>query len=403
VGLYSRHVVYSGRKVLKRLALAFAFSALAILPVWYVFSLSDAAVFAITPKFYAMVMGTLFGVMAIERFAVQKLAEGVLHLGNVIILGAGDCAGEVIRAARRHHGRAIRIVGILAESRDRIGKTVREVPVIGDLSETEAIVREQQVGTIILCMPYTSPALPVDALVRSRTEGLNVVDACVFYETIAQKLLLERLDPFTLLFPKGFTGKRLQKLAKDAIERSLALVLLSIFALPFALIALAIRLTSPGPVIYRQERVGKGGKVFTLYKFRSMREDAERGTGATWAMKRDPRVTWIGKWLRRTRLDELPQLVNIVKGDMAFVGPRPERPEFVQELRQKIPLYDHRHLVKPGLSGWAQVAFAYAASLEDSREKLRYDLYYVKNLSLFFDLVILLATLRAVVKGQGLA
>jgi exopolysaccharide biosynthesis polyprenyl glycosylphosphotransferase len=166
------------------------------------------------------------------------------------------------------------------------------------------------------------------------------------------------------------------------------------------LIALAVRLDSPGPVFFRQERVGKGEQPFTLIKFRTMRNDAEKN-GAVWACKDDPRVTKVGHILRKTRLDEIPQLFNVLKGDMSFVGPRPERPEFVETLKEKIPYYSKRHFVKPGVTGWAQVRYPYGASVEDSLEKLRYDLYYIKNFSIFLDILIILETIKVVLFGRG--
>jgi exopolysaccharide biosynthesis polyprenyl glycosylphosphotransferase len=184
-------------------------------------------------------------------------------------------------------------------------------------------------------------------------------------------------------------------------ERRKTVVGLSLMAPVFALIALAIRLNSKGQVFYRQERVGENGKVFTLYKFRTMVEDAEQHSGPAWASKDDPRITRVGFWLRKCRIDELPQLINVLRGEMSFVGPRPERPCFIEQLQARIPYYAQRHTVKPGITGWAQVRYRYGATVEDALEKLQYDLYYIKNLSIFLDLVIMVETFRVVLFGKG--
>lgn len=400
-GLYSRQIVYSGRRVFTSLLGAFLFLSLTLAPVCYAFSRTGDPTFNVNVKFYTLVLAVFVGVVAIERYLVLQLFRGMSYLGNVLVLGTGECAREIIREARKHHGTNLRLVGILGDASTQVGEQIASVPIIGTLSQVKDAVRDLRVKTILLAAPYNHPLLPLDFLVECKMGGLVVYDAGVFYETISQKILLEKLDPFTLLFPAGYSMTRLRSLLKDLFEKLLSLVLLLIFAVPMSIVVGLVRWTSPGPAIYTQRRVGKGGRIFTVYKFRTMRSDAEKGTGATWSRKGDPRQTWVGKWLRRSRIDELPQLLNILRGDMAFIGPRPERPEFVEELKKKLPFYHHRHFVKPGLTGWAQVSFPYASSLEDSKEKLRYDLYYVKNMSLFFDFLILLATAKAVAKGAG--
>jgi exopolysaccharide biosynthesis polyprenyl glycosylphosphotransferase len=402
-GLYSRSVVYSGIRVFKKLAGAFVLLCVLLFPVCYLFSLSGVPVFEVTLKFYVLLLAVFILVVALERYVVLRAFSGTAYLGNLLVLGAEECTLHVIREARKHHGTTLRLMGILAESPEQIGQLIEGVPIIGTFAHLRETVEEMQVKTIILSLPYEHPQLPLDFLVEFKLSGNNVYDAYVFYETVGQKILLEKLNPFAMLFPQGYDMPRLTRFFKDCLERLFALLMLGVLLIPMAAVGIAIRLTSPGPAIFRQKRFGKGGKVFTLYKFRTMRDGAEKGTGAVWCQKGDPRITWVGKWLRKTRIDELPQLLNVLKGDMAFVGPRPERPEFVEELRKKIPFYHHRHFVKPGITGWAQVSFPYAATLEDSEEKLRYDLYYVKNMSIFFDLIIILATIRTVIRGGGSA
>jgi exopolysaccharide biosynthesis polyprenyl glycosylphosphotransferase len=204
-----------------------------------------------------------------------------------------------------------------------------------------------------------------------------------------------------LIFSEGFRKSRLVKTSKRLIDLLAAGVGLLIATPVMALVAVAVKVTSPGPAVYRQERVGQHGRVFTVLKFRSMRQDAEAGTGAVWAVKNDNRITPIGRFLRKSRLDELPQLLNVLKGDMSLVGPRPERPEFVRQLTQEIPFYGQRHVLRPGLTGWAQVRYTYGSSVEDAMEKLQYDLFYIKNLSIPLDLFIVLQTVKTVLLRRG--
>jgi sugar transferase (PEP-CTERM system associated) len=242
---------------------------------------------------------------------------------------------------------------------------------------------------------------PTNPLLECRLRGIAVEDWPTFYEKATGKILVTELRPSWLIFSDGFVKTARTEIIKRLFDVTLASAGLILASPLMALAAIAIKLESPGPVLYRQPRSGQNGCVFILNKFRSMRRDAEQGTGAVWAQEADPRVTRVGAILRRTRLDELPQLINVLLGHMSFIGPRPERPEFVQSLQKEIPYYLKRLSVKPGLTGWAQVKYRYGASIEDSLEKLQYDLYYIKNLSLFLDLLILLNTVQVVLFARG--
>jgi len=242
--------------------------------------------------------------------------------------------------------------------------------------------------------------LPVEPLLRAKLQGVRVEDVDTVYERLTGKLLVEGLRPSSLIFSDGFRASRWTRRTKRAFDIVLGLIGVLVGAPFMVLTAIAVWLDSGWPVLYRQDRVGENGRVFTLYKFRSMRRDAEQGT-PIWAKTEDQRVTPVGRFIRRTRLDELPQLWNVFRGDMSFVGPRPERPFFVGQLSQQVPFYEQRHAVKPGLTGWAQVKYRYGASVEDALEKLRYDLYYVKHLSLFFDMSILVDTVKVVLFAKG--
>lgn len=242
--------------------------------------------------------------------------------------------------------------------------------------------------------------MPVGQLLHCKIAGINVVDYQTFWERENGRIDIEALQPSWLIYSDGFRISPFNNFVKRSFDIVVSLALL-VIALPvMAVSALIVRLESPGRVLYRQERVGIGGESFTLMKFRSMRDDAERD-GIRWAANSDPRVTRVGAVIRKFRIDELPQLFNVLKGDMSFVGPRPERPFFVEQLAQQIPFYGERHSVKPGITGWAQVNYPYGASIEDAKQKLAYDLYYVKNRTLFLDLVILVHTVRVILFSEG--
>ena len=257
------------------------------------------------------------------------------------------------------------------------------------------------VSEVVLALEERRNALPLKDLLRIKTAGVHVNDFSSFLERETGRVDLDTVNPSWLIFSDGFSsGRALSGVAKRLFDITASLLLL-ILSAPFIVFgALAVKLDSKGPALYRQTRVGLFGQTFEVIKLRSMRTDAEID-GAQWAAKDDPRVTRIGKFLRKTRIDELPQTWSVLKGEMSFVGPRPERPEFVADLEDKLSYYAERHMVKPGITGWAQVNYPYGASIEDSRHKLEYDLYYVKNYTPFLDLLILLQTLRVVLWNEG--
>jgi sugar transferase (PEP-CTERM system associated) len=241
----------------------------------------------------------------------------------------------------------------------------------------------------------------MDKLLEMKLDGVSFDHLASVYEELTGKIAVENLRPSWLIFSEGFRKSALltsQKRLLDIVAAGFGLIL----AAPIMVaVAAAVRLTSNGPILYRQQRVGRHGRVFTVNKFRSMFQNAEATSGAVWAQPGDSRVTPVGRFLRKARLDELPQLWNVLKGDMSLVGPRPERPEFVKQLAQQIPFYEQRHVIRPGLTGWAQVRYAYGASVEDALEKLQYDLFYIKNLSLALDLFIIFSTIKTVVLRRG--
>jgi len=276
-----------------------------------------------------------------------------------------------------------------------------KIQIIGDSSLIHQIATKRKVDRIVVALEERRGRFPTEQLLKCRMQGIPVEEGISFYERLTGKLLIEKAYPSSLIFSDGFRKSAVDRTVKGIIDFFLSSVGLIILSPTIALIALAIKFDSPGPIFYRQERVGKNGKFFRLLKFRSMREDAERETGPVWAEENDERTTRVGKIIRKMRLDEIPQMLNILKGEMSFVGPRPERPLFVGQLENDIPFYEKRLSVKPGITGWAQIEYPYGASKNDALEKLKYDLYYVKNMSLFFDLSILFRTIRIVLFGRG--
>jgi len=276
-----------------------------------------------------------------------------------------------------------------------------DIQIIGDCSLIHKIVSEDKVDRIIVALEERRGRFPTEELLQCRMQGISVEEGIGFYEQLTGKLLIERAYPSFLIFSNGFIKTTYHHVLKSAMDLFLSFFGLIISLPIMALIALAIKLDSSGPVFYQQERVGRHGKTFRLLKFRSMREDAEKETGPVWTEEEDKRVTRVGKITRKLRLDEIPQMINILRGEMSFVGPRPERPYFVEHLTHEIPFYDKRHMVKPGITGWAQIEYPYGASKDDALEKLKYDLYYIKNMSLFLDLLILFRTIKTALFGNG--
>ncbi|MGA8761581.1 MAG: TIGR03013 family XrtA/PEP-CTERM system glycosyltransferase [Candidatus Sulfotelmatobacter sp.] len=329
------------------------------------------------------------------RAAYSWLVKQPYLRERVYVLGTGERAERLVDGLRRLSDQGIEVVGWT-------GNLEEQEPTRANVaSHLLRLAQAKGVHRVIVAMRDRRGTLPVEELLAIRLSGVKVEEATSWLEKISGRIEVEQLNPSWLIFSEGFRfdgGFQLLRRSFSTLVAAIGLVLASPL-LPF--IILAIRLDSPGPILYRQKRVGLGGKHFHCYKFRTMRPDAEADTGATWASDDDPRVTRAGRFLRLSRLDEIPQLWCVLKGDMAFVGPRPERPEFVGWLSAEIPYYGVRHMVRPGITGWAQVRYRYANTLEDAREKLQYDLFYIKNASVGLDLLIMFQTVKIVVLGRG--
>jgi sugar transferase (PEP-CTERM system associated) len=271
----------------------------------------------------------------------------------------------------------------------------------GEVQDIFETAKRLGADKVVISLTERRGVFPLQDMLSCKLSGIEVLDSPSMFECLTGKLLIENITPSWFIFSHGFRVTPLLKAAKRAMDVGLSLFGLALFAPFVPFVALAIKLDSPGPILFRQTRVGQGDRNFELFKFRSMRQDAEKNTGAVWAQKNDTRVTRLGRFLRKSRIDEIPQLINVLKGEMSLVGPRPERPEFVQTLKERIPYYSERHFVKPGVSGWAQVRYPYGASVEDAVEKLRYDLYYIKNISILLDLKIIFKTINVMLFCRG--
>jgi len=319
---------------------------------------------------------------------------------RVVILGSGHLALDVYHTLVTQRRASMEVVGFIDQESSQVGHQFGSSQIIGIYENLAEVVAQFHVHTIVVCVEDRRAVLPVQALLDCKTIGLAVIDGHQMYEEELGRLSIDQLRPSALIFSNGF-NRRVHtmglKRAVDVVASSIGLVLLMPLCL---LIGLLIKVDSPGQVFYKQLRVGLSRQPYMIWKFRSMYSDAEK-SGPKWATKQDPRVSRVGRILRKLRIDELPQLYNVLRGEMSLVGPRPERPVFVEELRKEIPYYDIRHTVRPGVTGWAQIRFRYGSSVEDSHTKLQYDLYYVKNMSLGLDMQILTETIRVVLCGEG--
>lgn len=338
----------------------------------------------------------------LSRNLLEKIWKLTAPLQRVAIIGTKQLALEVAREMTRRPDLNLEIAGFLAAGPSGLpDEKIFGFPVLGTASELEKVVSDQNIAKIVVALEDSRGVLPVRDLVSLRVRGVRVDDASTALSALTGRISLRTIKPSWFVFSDGFHRSRWNYCTKRIIDLVCAVIGM-VLSLPImAIVAVLVKLDSKGPILYRQTRVGWMSRPFQVLKFRSMRTDAEKDNCPQWASEEDPRVTRIGKILRKYRLDELPQFVNVIRGDMSFVGPRPERPEFVRELRQTIPYYDERHSVRPGITGWAQVQYRYGASFEDAFNKLEYDLFYLKNLSITFDLAILLQTVRIVFCGGG--
>jgi sugar transferase (PEP-CTERM system associated) len=320
---------------------------------------------------------------------------------RILIVGSGSLAVEVAREMLDRPDAGYRIAGFVGTDAQLLGKSLINPRVIGLTTQLDEVVRRENIDRIVVAMGERRGQLPTQELLQLSLAGkVNIEEGASFYERVTGRVSLNMIRPSWLIFSSRGRQARISGIVRNIVHRIVALIGGAV-SLPIALVtAVLIKLDSPGPVFYKQERVGKNGVTFTLMKFRSMGLDAEK-SGPVWASKDDDRTTRVGTIIRKLRIDEIPQFWNIFRGEMDFVGPRPERPHFVSQLAEEIPYYEQRHLIAPGLTGWAQIKYPYGASIEDARQKLQYDLFYIKNQSLLLDAIILFETIKIILFGRG--
>jgi sugar transferase (PEP-CTERM system associated) len=336
------------------------------------------------------------------RFLYAIIIRKRLFTEKAIIVGGGELTKVILEQIENRRDISYDIRSLVLHEKERSSPTMfNGIPVRYGFHSIPELSEKEDVSSIIVALDQKRGIMPYNELLRCKTKGISIIDGEDFYERITGKLIAERINPSSLIFSDGFVKSRTVRFTKRLIGLIMSSALLILFSPFMILCAIAIKLDSKGPVLYSQERVGENERIFRLHKFRSMVSDAERETGPVWASDDDPRITRVGRIIRKLRIDELPQVWNVFKGDMSFAGPRPEREFFVEKLKKTVPYYRERFTVKPGVTGWAQIKYPYGATEKDALEKLKYDLYYIKNMSAVMDLVIIFHTVKTTLLGKG--
>ncbi len=357
--------------------------------------------FGVGGKMYYLTVLFITILLLAWRVSFGLYLEKMAPKENVLVVGTGDVARMVANELKLRERLGFRLLGFIGPLPDGDRRLTSMGSVLGDYSDLESVVREKKVKKIVVAIAERRGKYPVKEMLSLKVAGINVIEWPSYFERLSGRIPIDSLAPSFFIFNEGFRKSQSVLVIRRIFSVVTASCLILLLSPVLLVIAILIRFDSPGKVLYSQIRVGQKGKHIRIYKFRSMIENAEVNGKAQWATKDDPRVTRLGRILRRARLDELPQLFNVIKGDLDIVGPRPERPEFVQKLEELIPYYSLRHTVKPGLTGWAQVMFTYSGTFEESKEKFQYDLFYLKNLSIKLDMLILFQTLKIAILGRG--
>jgi sugar transferase (PEP-CTERM system associated) len=393
--LYDLKIFRSNLELAIRLLQSLGVSSLLLAVLYYLFPL-----LIIGRGIFLISLGFIGVVIVSWRIIYNHILKTRQFDQKIMIVGCGPLAKSIAGEIIEKVDTGFKVVGFISEDPGKTGEKLINPSILGDGSQILDIARREKVDRIIVALEERRGKFPDTQLLECKMKGIIVEDGIGFYERLTGKLQVESLRPSSLIFSEGFKKSKLTTWMKRVSGFSLSLIGLILLSPLILIISILIKMDSRGPVFYKQERVGEMGKIFKLLKFRSMVEGAE-GNGPVWAGENDGRITRIGQWIRKWRLDEIPQMVNVLKGDMSFVGPRPERAYFVEKLREEIPFYDQRFYVKPGITGLAQVKYQYGASKDDALEKLRYDLYYIKNLSSLLDLLIVFETIKVVLSGKG--
>jgi sugar transferase (PEP-CTERM system associated) len=393
--LYDFRLMTTRSEILVRLLQAFGVACLALAVFYFVdpdlgFGRGIAALAA--PLIVALTLGW--------RLVMVQHPETLGTSERMLIMGTGPTGISLARNILARPEMQLKVVGFLDEKGEDIGKSLVNPGIIGGVADVESIAQQEKIGHVVISLLERRGQMPVRQLLHLKFAGVKVEDAHSFFERMTGRIILERLSPSWLILSEGFSKSPMLVWVKRMIDVVVSLITLVVCVPLFALAALAIYIESGSPILFRQERTGLRGKTFRMLKFRSMRNNAE-ADGPQWASDGDRRITRVGKWLRKSRIDELPQAINVLRGEMSIVGPRPERPEFVSMLEEQIPYYGLRHSVRPGITGWAQVKYQYGASVEETKTKLEYDLFYIKHLSIMLDLAVLFETAKVMLSGRG--
>lgn len=351
-------------------------------------------------EFFLVYVPVVVMVLSTWRFVYVFILKTGMFSQKIMVVGDGDFAVDICREIEREIDCGYS-VEVLVTEKHVDGLDTLSTPHHHSYEKLATTAEEFEVERIVVALKEKRGSLPVDELLLCRMNGIDVMDGNTFYEMLTGKFLVSSINPGWLIFSDGFRKGRLRSMLKRLEDIVVSLTLLVLFSPVMLVAAVFIKLDSRGPLLFAQERLGQGHKPYKLYKLRSMVENAEKESGPVWALKNDSRVTRVGLFIRKWRVDELPQLFNVLKGDMSLVGPRPERAHFVEQLEAEIPYYGERFTVRPGVTGWAQVRYEYGDSVEDAMEKLNYDLFYIKNMNLFMDIVIIFRTIRTVLFGVG--
>jgi sugar transferase (PEP-CTERM system associated) len=396
VGLYQRGLRDDIRGLLFRVGVAF-FLGLVIM----------GTVYTLAPQYSigrtALTLASVFSATCIAffRLAVYKYSDNTIFNRRILVLGSGELAAQIEKLRRRSDWHDIELIGyVQMPGEDPVVDPNRVITLNSTLYE---LARSQEADEIVVAIGDRRRHFPINDILDCKMRGIQIIDMLGFFERQTGRITIDALSPSSMVFADGFIQAVIKTYTHRLFDLAIALFVL-LLTWPIMLVtALMIWFESGlrGPIFYRQTRVGRDGRLFQILKFRSMSVDAESGGTARWATQDDARITHVGEFIRKMRIDELPQIFNVLKGEMSFVGPRPERPEFVEELVKEIPFYDLRHRVNPGITGWAQICYPYGASREDAKDKLEYDLYYIKNFSLFLDLMILIQTAQVILWGKG--
>ncbi len=396
MGLYARGLRDNLLGIVYRIGLAFLAGTMVmflVMPFFPTLYLGNAV--------YTVILALSAAGIVTFRTIAYQFGEQTLFARRVLVLGTGNAAAQVRKLRRKTDRRDMVVVGYVAvPGEERVVDPASTLQIKTTLCD---LARAHRVDEVIVAVDERRHHSPVTEALNCKMNGINVMELVTFFEQQSGKIQVEGLSPSDLVFADGFVQAIVRTYLARTFDIAISLILL-LLASPLLLsisLAIFIESTGRGSIFYKQERVGRNSRRFSMLKFRSMYTDAEEAGVAKWAAAKDPRITRIGRVIRKYRIDELPQLINVLKGEMSLVGPRPERPEFVASLKAQIPFYDLRHRVNPGITGWAQICYPYGASIKDAKEKLQYDLYYIKNYSIFLDVMILIQTVQVVLWGKG--